>query len=658
MRSCFVLITLLFCSTVWGQDLVVKSFIKDSVVQLRWAPRNYDDLVKGLKSGYQIRMKNDAGPETMFEVKPFLDRDFGVMTDREKEIQGLLKTMVNSEGEGKGEKLIYAMLMIAAGPEKAVADLCGVYCEVTRENGEKEYQVSVKGTDLKSNWIKVDHAVKSENQIMTDLIGHQPRKRTAVYLEWEADELKEGYSGYWIEKSFDGQFFKRLNTLPYTFLKSSDQKDKTKADFLDSLVQEGETYYYRIQGINHFGDAGQKSNVVQVYIPRFLKGECRIDTVYAEKNQRTVKGRFLFNNDSDIGNLKDFFLYRSDSMFHSYEQLETTKPDRNYFTFIYQSKLFSGDKNYFKVAAVSQDQDTAWSYPYYFFTLDQEPPSSPTGLNGEINDSGVVSLRWNHNTETDIRGYRVFMSNSLKEEFVEAWNRFVTDSVFFDTLSLNNLTSEVFYKVSAVDLNFNNSSYSEIIKLEKPDTIPPVPCVFKNYIQSDSGISLVWVNSTSSDVSKNQLIRRKGAEEVLIVKWKEDSSNSTVDNLDLVPGKYEYQIRTEDMKGNSSVSSILSINYEPGYRKVVDSVYAEVDRLKKEVHLNWSLSNPNDIYSVQVYRKKGDEKFRLLKTIRTNLNSGFTDKDLSINNVYHYKVKMIYKSGVSSKLSEAVEVLY
>ena len=84
MRSCFVLITLLFCSTVWGQDLVVKSFIKDSVVQLRWAPRNYDDLVKGLKSGYQIRMKNDAGPETMFEVKPFLDRDFGVMTDRER----------------------------------------------------------------------------------------------------------------------------------------------------------------------------------------------------------------------------------------------------------------------------------------------------------------------------------------------------------------------------------------------------------------------------------------------------------------------------------------------------------------------------------------------------------------------------------------------
>ena len=58
-----------------------------------------------------------------------------------------------------------------------------------------------------------------------------------------------------------------------------------------------------------------------------------------------------------------------------------------------------------------------------------------------------------------------------------------------------------------------------------------------------------------------------------------------------------------------------------------------------------------------MYPLKADGKFRLYKTIRENTTI-FEDSSLSINNEYHYKIKVMYKSGLSSKLSEKKSVMY
>ena len=102
-------------------------------------------------------------------------------------------------------------------------------------------------------------------------------------------------------------------------------------------------------------------------------------------------------------------------------------------------------------------------------------------MEGLIDSNSVAKITWTAPNDKDLQGYRVFRSNSLKEEFVEKTTKPDLTTTYLDTLDLNNLTSEVYYFVRAVDQNYNNDENTEPILLLKPDTIPPVPGVIKAY---------------------------------------------------------------------------------------------------------------------------------------------------------------------------------
>ena len=72
--------------------------------------------------------------------------------------------------------------------------------------------------------------------------------------------------------------------------------------------------------------------------------------------------------------------------------------------------------------------------------------------------------------------------------------------------------------------------------------------------------------------------------------------------------------------------------------------------------MTWKLPKA-EIYSIQIYRAKNEGQYRLLKTLRYN-EIEYIDKDLNINNIYRYKIKLVYKTGHQSKLSREVIVNY
>ena len=649
-----------FQSLSVAQEIVMRTFVKNDTVQLRWAPRTYDGLVLGLKNGYAV-VRTVSGNETKLTVPSFNERRAEVLQYASSTVLQLVPVIENIIGgqvpDINEKQMIYGLLLLSAGPDKDLAKLLGLYFEDV-PGVSADYRIEIISSELSSGEARIDMSRKDRNVAMSKLEGQSRNRALEAYIKWNAVEVADGYSGFWIEKSMDSLNYKRLNDVPAIFFKSQDEKDKQFMDYVDTLVEEGQAYFYRVQGINHFGDLGEVSNVVRVYIPRSLSGECRIDTVYADGFHRHIKGRFLFHTDSDIGNLKEFALYSSDSLNFGYEKIQVIAPVRNTYSFDAMSKLLTGDRQHYKVAAVSQDSDTTWSYPQYFFTLDQEPPEKPVGLAGEISDSGVVFLRWNPNTDGDIRGYRVFMANDLKEEFVEVTKDFVEDSLFMDTLPLRNLTSEVYYKIAAVDRNYNNSDYSDWVLLLKPDTIAPVPCVFTNYTVTDSGVVLSWINSTSSDVKQNKLVRIDvDGRTDSIWSWQLNSYTHFVDSIGLMPGQLTYFIQTHDEVPNYARSQYLSVQYELGYRASPDLLKAEVDRKSKQIVLTWEVKG-EELYSVDIYRSFNDEPLKLIASVLEKFESGYKDVYLQINNTYTYKIKATYKSGVSSRISDSVSVKY
>ena len=679
MKSCSVIISIFFSTFLIAQanqpTRVAKTFVKEDTVMLRWSPINADLLIDGLKKGYKIEridkdaaFENNASLQTFF-IKPFIERKLDFQNSSDKNVQELVGFVnvlsTSSTLSSSAKSMSFALLTLAAGTNKEIAKMVGIYFEdVTAQKAKYTYRISIQNTKVFSSEMNVDAAVISENQSFTPLTGSARTKLKQAYLSWEAKSLQEGYSAYWIERSTDSINFEKRNALPYLFLKSSDEPNKINCDFVDTGVTEGVTYFYRIVGINHFAEIGKSSNIVKVYVPISLYGECRIDTVAADQLNRNISGHFVLGSSSVLNqrvpSVKPFegrfLLFRSDSLRDGYQLMSEQINSNNSFQFTATVPLETGDRHYYKVAALSVDNDTVFSFPYYFFTLDQIPPQIPQGLTGIVNDSGIVTLSWILNDEKDIRGYRVYRSNSLKEEFTEVTKFFCVDGVFIDTLRLDNLSSKIYYRIAAVDLNFNNSKKTEPILLLKPDTIPPVPSVFTAYSVRPQGVELSWVNSSSEDIFEHVLFRKNDEKLEQLHFWN-DTTSCFIDTTCVNGKSYEYYVMSFDLSKNKTASEILRINYETGVREGVTNIQSLVNRAKKTIQLSWKLPD-EEIYSIQIYRAKNDEPFRLISTLRDKKIETFTDADLSMNNTYKYKIKVIYKNGISSVLSSEVVVIY
>jgi len=653
--------------------VAVMSFVKEDTIVLRFGASNSTLFREGLLKGYKIERfeGNIENTTTKTEVivpssKEILKSYKNSDNERLKEISSLINDYIEAENiDPKNDNFMFAMLLLSSSLDADFMNMLGlIYLDTDFDRKTKYvYRVSInngeKLTNLNSMVVNVNPKKIDKNIDFESLEFESRIKRKNVYLKWDVTALEKNYAGYWIEKSLDSVNFKAINTTPYQFLKSQYEKDKTHADILDTAVVEGGTYFYRIRGINHFAENGGYSNIVKVYVRKSLKGEVRIDSVYANKFDRIVDGSYLSFEAKDDDQLSKFIVARSDSMAFGYEVIDVPNlKSGSDFEFIIPSPLETGERYYYKVAAISVDNDTVYSFHTYFFTLDQEPPSVPTGLKGTIDEKGVVSVVWTKNPENDIRGYRVFWANALNEEFIESTTHFVEGTNYSDTISLRNLTSEIYYQIRAVDLNYNNSQPCEPIKLMKPDTTPPVPCIFTKYKVSLEGVYFAWNNSSSIDVENNVLMRENSKTHIIdtLMQWA-DTISFYQDQTGIPGQTYIYSIITNDEKPNYASSDPLPIIYETGTRLPVKNLQSEVNREEKQIKLTWE-QDLSDVYSIKIYRSKGDEAFRLFKTLTKLEVNEFLDSNLYINNVYHYKIKVVYKSGVNSAFSDVIDVIY
>lgn len=652
-----VLVILIFCSaSAFCQDkIVLKTFVKEEgFVQLRWAPTDAEIFKKGLLDGYIITRTGPDG-EKKIEIGSVEDRQDELSKIADPEAKDILEytIAVTKSNDEAMLKQSYGMLVLAASANKSVSKVIGVYYEDKGiPSGNYSYSVSLKKGEEKSKEVKINAKRLDKNPDCSELTGSSRIDLKEAYIEWEAAELNSNYGGYFVYKSEDNKTFNQYNETPLFHFTSEYEPDKTVINVVDTNVQEGKTYYYKVLPYNHFGDPGIESNIVEVYIQKRLTGYCVIDTVESSELNRKLTGFYEGAEDEEIA---EFIFMRSDKIDGVYAELDRAAGIEKTFTFNHTTDKSSGDRHYFKVAAVSPDGDTAYSYPYYHFSLDQEPPGIPENLEGIVDSNGVAKITWTAPEDNDLLGYRVFRSNTLKEEFVEKTTELKLETTYYDTLDLHNLTSEVYYYVRAVDQNYNNGENTEAILLLKPDTIPPVPSAFKEFKVKETGVYLKWANSSSSDLAEQHLIREYQNRRDTVLSFLNET-DTMLDMSGRLGLTYQYYLEASDRSGNVARSKSLNITYEIGYRPGPKIEKAEADLDEKQILLAWeTIMEP--IYSIQIYRAKNDGKFRLHKTLRENV-SQFEDDELLINNEYHYKIKITYDSGISSKMSEVVTVMF
>ncbi|MGQ1945729.1 fibronectin type III domain-containing protein [Geofilum sp. OHC36d9] len=649
---------------------------RDSAILLRWAPSSPAVWRLGNQYGYMVErytvlrdgqipdtieglllLNDPVHPQPLEKWEPFADDKY-VSIAAECLFHSLYKG-ISSGGNPhvvyqmyKEEQHRYSFAMYAADQSLVAAGLSGLYMTdaSVRPNEKYLYRVFISCPDS----LAVD-----TGSVFTGLSEFQPLPRPQppvalwddkkVSLSWNIFYLNHIYSSYVLERSGDdGNTFDRVSDNAMVQLTDDD----VSAHYMyhtDTLPDNQTVFYYRVRGVSAFGELGPPSDSI------YGSGRRHITRAPVVVNKEVIDNkqvRLTWEYPADMNPyITGFKVYRSTGpKTHKKVVLNGRDPQQRFFT-----DSMPDMTNYYLVSVYDETGEMITPETIYAARVDSFPPVAPVGLTGKVDSLGVVTISWLPNGETDLQGYRVYMSNHPSFEYLLATPSVVNDTVFRDFVNIHTLTRFVYYKVTAIDVRENQSSFSESLELQRPDVIAPVAPRLLSVSETKEGVALKWVNSSSDDVANHSIYRKK-ASDTLFVRLANLSDTreeiSIYQDQTAVKGDaYSYYVIAEDESGLLSPASNqgfirLSGDSPEGIQL---SFVQRIDR----VILQWNITCSKKVARVVVYRSEGDKPMRLYGN---SVEDVFVDAVLSPGTVYKYRANAVYTDGSVSPMSLPVTV--
>lgn len=661
--------------------------VNDSTIVLRWAALQHTDWRLVSKYGFQLEraVLNDSTnavienytPLSKTPILPWSEADckakINPKTQRypalaaqalygktflakstETAQSNYLNTIVNAAEE---EENRHALALFAADVSPEAADVLGLrYVDRKVEYGNK-YIYRVVAVPHPQGLYRLDTAgyvvsIK-DAEPLPPVKDITPKSLDGkIELTWRKNLTVNAFTAFFIERSEDNKTFTPLSKEPYIQFQNDEKAVAAGVmSYTDTLIVNYKNYYYRIRGIDAFGELSPYSTPIlargrdlqPTAAPYLKQVDKRSPTAYA------LTWEMPATSDSD---LKGFFVLRCDKIDGKYKTLNTKllPASERQFT---DNAASSNQANFYVIMAVDTAGNVASSQSRMVFSYDAMPPAKPVGLTGKIDTNGLVTVKWRMGKEADLKGYYVYFANSADHEFTAAAPNIIIDTVFLDSIRLKVLTKHIYYKIVAIDNNLNASAYSDIFELTKPDVVPPVQPVIGRFLVSDSTVLFNWATSASADVAQQNVYRRlapNGDWQLLT------TLKSNVDRyIDRDFGRdksYQYSVEAVDSAGLKSPKSYpLSIRTLAANlaQLTAKNVVATLISEKKTATLTWETPKTDEkITDWLIYRLADDNTWDLLTTTKTER---FEDRNLSKKKEVRYAVKARFESGGVSNLS-------
>jgi hypothetical protein len=673
-----VSVALFFCASARAQsaaDIFIRTFATKDSVMLRWAPANIETWKAGNKYGYLIERyttdeyldlagENPEGKGTLINVVPILplpktDSAWNKSARADQlnafVFQSLYENnvVVNDPKQKEKEQVHFGFVLKACDLSVQAAKAHGLYFADKTISAGQAYIYRIRLAQIPNGQPHHPGIATADEKLSVakapDNIHGDFRNKKAS-ISFDVASTREAYAGYIIERSEDSLHYERLNSTLLAFARSQFELNKTGLVYQDSFPENHKTYWYRVRGYSYFGFAGPASVAV--------KGKGRdewmlypeADTLFSPDNKRVEIKWHVPENNNDLAG---FVIFRAAAAGGNYSVLTPTRLAKTVFQFSDEHPFPSG---YYEIAALSIYGDTAFSFPYFFGLTDNEPPPVPKSVFGNIDTNGVVHLYWNEVNAPDLKGYRVFRCNSLKEEFIEVSDSILHEHYFTDTITLQTLTRNVYYSIRSVDMRYNNSATTVPYLLKRRDKIPPVAVVVTSIHQTDSTIVFSWINSSSDDVMCVELTVKSLSNEKHLGNWNGSDTIYFFTDKNLIPGnEYSYSITVTDSSGNKTVTAFPTLRFQPRIYPALENVSAVPDFEKRLITLSWERPT-QEVDRYIIYKSKKGEALRTWKTVDGKSVMAI-DKELYPGNVYVYKLKAVMKSGAETELKR-IEVVY
>ena len=545
--------------------------------------------------------------------------------------QGSISALVNISREQE-QRFLTSMYASEMDYEAACMAGWGMTDSDVKRGNSYLYRVYPADTvicrDIRYGYVYIDASLQQDLPKISFFKGKFTDRM--VLLTWNVQDVKTQYTSFEIRKSEDGVTFSPISDIP---LMNIDGKDFVT--YPDSLAANHKTYHYKIRGIDVFGDYGPWSDVIQGEgTEEFTSVPVIVKTDISDNEKAVIAWEF---DSSQERMLSHFELMRSDRDKGHYEVILSDIPAEARKTV----QTITKPTNYLKIAAVGKDGSRKLSLPVLVQTIDSVPPMVPTGLIGEIDTTGVVRLRWNANKDADILGYRLYRSDIDGGHLIQVNSEVVTDTAYVDTVNIKMLNRSVCYAIAGIDERYNLSDKSAVVRLSKPDVIPPMTPCFTSFNATKDGVTLRWVCATPDDVETYRMRRTDSLNDTVYIDIPKDSLSYTDNDTDFGT-KYIYSIAAIDSSSNKSSES------QPVAVKAVTQKKSDISvKLQKEPGIGiWILWKPKTTESFkcfEVYRHDS-AGVRVIKILAGDYRS-YLDRDVKPGLEYSYFIKYRLNTG-------------
>jgi fibronectin type 3 domain-containing protein len=480
------------------------------------------------------------------------------------------------------------------------------------------------------------------------------------------------YTGFYVERSMDnGRNWQLLNEKPYYSSEPDDQMTfepgsanefytmllHTHHVYFDSIVP-GNTYQYRVQGLDAFTDLSLFSEPVTIS-PIDLEPPVAplINSPVTLENQ-TIRVSWSMNLKEP--DLAGFRVQKAPLPDGPWTDLHPSLLPVGASEFV-DKQAGNTNGGYYMVIAEDKSGNQSASMPAKGIVEDKEPPAVPTGLKGMVFLDGIVTLFWDESKEPDLRGYRVYYANQDDHTYITRTPRPIDEAFFTDTIPVKSLTRGIYYKVLAEDQSGNMSELTPALALGRPDVVPPAAPVTYKASQTAETVSITWSRSASEDVVAYRIFRKpKNAPTWDLLKMVDPKTLSGhilfTDSPPASPQPYEYTVEAIDSWGNSS-GMAKPVSFRIRGKRTVDvpiTLSGSAVAGTGGVKLSWGYPQQAD-HKIEISRAVNSDVLAVLTTSESSA-SEFTDRRVEPGTMVRYSVRLVFSDGRYSQPSEVITV--
>ncbi|WP_304511313.1 discoidin domain-containing protein [Desulfopila sp. IMCC35008] len=463
-----------------------------------------------------------------------------------------------------------------------------------------------------------------------------------------------------------GFYVKEIKAFPVSPLKLIDSLI-TNTTYNVTGLNNGDEYQFVLRAFDSFGNTSHKSGIVVGIPDDGIAPVSPTGLSILDPGDNTLDLSWAANTENDLAG---YNLYRNSNKLNTSLLTDNSYSDSD--------TVLGGDYSYQITAVDKSGKESTRSDTATATAGKPAPPSGITASSG----NGEVLLSWNTNSETDLKGYKIYqIDNAASQEDVALISSGATASadvnsaMLIDGITTNNKNYAYgFFPTNmVVDLGKVYSLGAIGIHLWDGDgrfyrytvAISTDGINYQQVIDRSSGQHSGYIEDTIDDVQGRYIkinglynsanagfyVKEIKAFSINSVKLNDSLiSNPTYNVSGLNNGQeYQFAVRAVDSFSNMSQESDIVVGVpDDGIAPAIPTSLSISDPGDNTLSLTWSPNSETDLAGYNVYRNS-----TLLNTTLPT-DTSYADSDTVIGGDYSYQITAVDKSGKESALSDTV----